>query len=86
MPPITWRVVLLSWLQTKGRRHANEMQMQNIYSSCADESNNIVLSNWGRPRFAVRPWYVRLMTSSVPVLLHLQVLLLLLLLRYCIRS
>ena len=29
--------------------------MQNLYPSCAEESNNIVISNWGRPRFAVRP-------------------------------
>ena len=39
--------------------------MQNLYSSCDEESNNklIVISNWERPRFAVRSHYVRLMAG-----------------------
>jgi len=48
------------------------MQMQNLYSSCGEQFNNIIISNWGRPRFAVcvPRLFVRLMTSfSVPVLL-----------------
>ena len=62
----TQHVVLLSLMQPIGGCHANEMQMKNLYSSCAEESNNIVSSNWGRPRFAVCPQYVRVMTCFGP--------------------
>jgi len=40
--------------------------MQNLYSSCAEESQNIVILNWGRPRFAVCPQHVCLMTGFSP--------------------
>jgi len=37
--------------------------MQNLDSSCDEESNNIVISKWGRPRFAVCPQHMRLMAG-----------------------
>ena len=65
---------MLHLLQPNSGRHANEMQMQNLYSSCDKGSNNIVI---GMSQFAARPQHVRPMTGfglSVPILQHLQVL------------
>jgi len=40
--------------------------MQNLYSPCDEESNNIVSSNWGLPQFVLHPQCVRPMTGFGP--------------------
>jgi len=59
-------MVLLRLLQPNCGRHANEMQMQNLYLSCDEESNNIITSNWGFSRFGECPQFVHLMTDFGP--------------------
>jgi len=65
----TQHIVLLHLLQPNSGCQANDMQMQNLYSPCDEESNNTVISNWGHPQFAVHPQYLHLVTGFRPILL-----------------
>ena len=87
-------VVLLRSLELNCGHHANEMQMKNLYSSCDDESNNIVIQTGDVPSLYRIPisvpydsfWTPFCRKSKFFNLLLLLVLLLLLLLRLAVTS
>jgi len=37
--------------------------MHSLYSPCDEDSSNIIISNWGRPRFALSSQFEHLMTG-----------------------